>query len=66
MVVIGDLDKKSFGAMGSREKRKRGIEDRVDSDFVSRIVTRESRVIGLWLKGHEVLEFFLFLGRQTL
>lgn len=34
------------------------------SDVVSRISIRESRVIGLWLEGHEVLEFFLFLGGQ--
>lgn len=36
------------------------------SNVVSRIVIRKNRVIWLWLEGHEVLEFFLSLGGQTL
>lgn len=31
-----------------------------NSDFVSRIVVRESRVIGLWLDGHECWSPFCF------
>ena len=34
------------------------------SDVISRIVIRESRVIGLWLEEHEMLKFSLSLGGQ--
>lgn len=54
MKVIGDFDKNSFGVVSSREYRRRRIDSQYShSDFVSRIVIRESRVIGLWLEGHE-------------
>ena len=34
------------------------------SDVISRIVIRESRVIGLWMEENEMLKFFLSLGGQ--